>query len=516
MLALYVETLLMLGAAYFVGAALACLIRRGLSMERRRAVPAERRVDPLPEAVQPAAGARFGRPAHHAEPARPPAPVQPAPAAPKPAPVAAAVEPPQDLKRIALIDAALEAKLNKQGVARYDQIAAWLKPDIRRFSEQLGLKDRISRENWIEQAQVLAKGGETQYSRRRARGEAAIASPTPDEGERRTMAPAVPSPRPSTRGAAAVAAEIATAAVARAPAAPSPPASPASPQPPPVATIPANVAERAAFAIERRPEPPAPQVAGVSGEPAAGAMPATPPPAVPIRPTVPPARDNLRRISHIDAGAEQLLVAEGVTRYSNIAQWTPADVTRFDRLVGGGSRVQRENWVEQAQILSRGGDTAFSRGFDRGSGNGAASPSAPAPDSGIIESAVAPPPKPDLSSLRSLRGQDRAEEPGPEAALAAASQDKVIRAPAGNDLKRIRGIGVLIEKKLNSMGVASYEQIANWTAQDIDRVSQQLDFKGRIERENWVEQARILASGGATEFSRRFDSGELETSRYKT
>ena len=84
-----------------------------------------------------------------------------------------------------------------------------------------------------------------------------------------------------------------------------------------------------------------------------------------------------------------------------------------------------------------------------------------------------------------------------------------------DDLKRIRGIGVLIEKKLNSMGVAAYEQIANWTAADIDRVSQSLDFKGRIERENWIEQARILASGGATEFSRRVDRGEMDTGQPK-
>ena len=54
------------------------------------------------------------------------------------------------------------------------------------------------------------------------------------------------------------------------------------------------------------------------------------------------------------------------------------------------------------------------------------------------------------------------------------------------------------------------------TAADIDRVSQSLDFKGRIKRENWVEQARILASGGATEFSRRVDRGAVETSRYKS
>jgi predicted flap endonuclease-1-like 5' DNA nuclease len=83
------------------------------------------------------------------------------------------------------------------------------------------------------------------------------------------------------------------------------------------------------------------------------------------------------------------------------------------------------------------------------------------------------------------------------------------------DLKRIRGIGVLIERRLNAMQIVSYEQIANWTAEDIERVSRTLDFKGRIERENWVEQARILASGGATEFSRRVDRGDVETGRYR-
>ncbi len=82
-----------------------------------------------------------------------------------------------------------------------------------------------------------------------------------------------------------------------------------------------------------------------------------------------------------------------------------------------------------------------------------------------------------------------------------------------DDLKRIRGIGVLIEKRLNAMGVSRYEQIANWTSGDIDRVSQMLEFKGRIERESWVEQARILSSGGQTEFSRRVDRGEVDTSR---
>jgi predicted flap endonuclease-1-like 5' DNA nuclease len=99
----------------------------------------------------------------------------------------------------------------------------------------------------------------------------------------------------------------------------------------------------------------------------------------------------------------------------------------------------------------------------------------------------------------------------------AANLEVVERKPATSghidDLKRIRGIGVLIEKRLNAMGVTRYEHIANWTSGDIDRVSQVLEFGGRIEREAWVEQARILSSGGQTEFSRRVDRGEFDTSR---
>ncbi len=109
----------------------------------------------------------------------------------------------------------------------------------------------------------------------------------------------------------------------------------------------------------------------------------------------------------------------------------------------------------------------------------------------------------------------RSAEPGPDQAQRGTADSKVLRSAPREDLKRIRGIGVLIENRLNAMGVVAYEQIANWTAADIDRVSQSLDFKGRIERENWVEQARILASGGATEFSRRVDRGEMDTGRYK-
>ncbi|MEM6379511.1 MAG: hypothetical protein AAF705_14995, partial [Bacteroidota bacterium] len=64
---------------------------------------------------------------------------------------------------------------------------------------------------------------------------------------------------------------------------------------------------------------------------------------------------------------------------------------------------------------------------------------------------------------------------------------------ARDDLSRIDGIGPFIEKKLNDANVYTFEQIANWSAQDIKQVTQQIQyFEGRIEKDNWVGQAEIL------------------------
>ena len=67
-----------------------------------------------------------------------------------------------------------------------------------------------------------------------------------------------------------------------------------------------------------------------------------------------------------------------------------------------------------------------------------------------------------------------------------------------DDLKKISGVGPAIEKKLHKMGVTSYQQIANWGSADIEKADEVLNFKGRIIREKWVEQANILANDGET------------------
>ena len=78
-------------------------------------------------------------------------------------------------------------------------------------------------------------------------------------------------------------------------------------------------------------------------------------------------------------------------------------------------------------------------------------------------------------------------KPAPTKAAAAPVADKP------DDLKRIKGIGPAIEARLNKMDITSFAQIAAWSQSDIDTISQSLSFKGRIERENWIEQAGTLA-----------------------
>jgi len=531
MLALGLQTLLLMSAAYCLGAALACLVRRSLFAGTARAARGvARHVEPLPEVDPDVMGARrFVRGGLEADGTAGPQPA--AAAAPRLAPAQADDGAPQDLKCIHAIDAATEAALNRLGVHRYDAISRWMRGDLDRIAQALGIRrQRMNRENWIEQAQMLASGVETHYARRRARGETASATPTPDQGERRRLVaqprPATPTRRaaPSLAPAAIAAAPRGTAAAGGAPSA----GAPAS------VSLPPKVSERAAFAraqlastaaalpprspvASTRPAPqPAPAIPA-----AAQTTPSAIEPARPVRPAPASGVDNLQRIRGIDAAMAQRLAAAGVSRYAQIATWSAAEVSRFDRDLAADGRIARENWIEQAQILMRGGDTTFSRAFDRGALAAARPASAPKPGEPVAEAAAdasrPAPARPQLlGTLRSVRSQAyQNPEPGPEAAHRVGSYNRVVRSAPPQDLKRIRGIGVLIERRLNAMQIATYEQIANWTAEDIERVSRTLDFKGRIERENWVEQARILASGGATEFSRRVDRGDVETGRYR-
>ncbi|MEM9715561.1 MAG: 50S ribosomal protein L21, partial [Pseudomonadota bacterium] len=64
-----------------------------------------------------------------------------------------------------------------------------------------------------------------------------------------------------------------------------------------------------------------------------------------------------------------------------------------------------------------------------------------------------------------------------------------------DDLKLISGVGPKLEEKLHANGIFHYDQIAAWTAAEIAYVDDQLSFKGRIERDDWIGQAKELMKG---------------------
>jgi branched-chain amino acid transport system ATP-binding protein len=90
-----------------------------------------------------------------------------------------------------------------------------------------------------------------------------------------------------------------------------------------------------------------------------------------------------------------------------------------------------------------------------------------------------------------------------------------LAAPRGgkaDNLTRIKGIGTVNEKKLNDHGIFHFDQIGAWKKADVEAAEAYLAFDGRIAREEWVKQAKLLGQGKDTEFSRRVDAGKVATS----
>lgn len=91
-------------------------------------------------------------------------------------------------------------------------------------------------------------------------------------------------------------------------------------------------------------------------------------------------------------------------------------------------------------------------------------------------------------------------------AVAAGAQDARLDAQEhSDDLTRIKGLGPKLAATLGELGVNRFDQIAAWSDADIDRIDAQLGrFQGRIRRDDWVEQARLLAASDTAGFEARF------------
>ncbi|MCI2398022.1 NADH-quinone oxidoreductase subunit NuoE [Aliiroseovarius subalbicans] len=111
----------------------------------------------------------------------------------------------------------------------------------------------------------------------------------------------------------------------------------------------------------------------------------------------------------------------------------------------------------------------------------------------------------------------KAKAPKPAKAVAdaptgAAKKPRTLKGPrkaGADDLKQLKGVGPKLEQTLNELGFYHFDQVAKWTADEISWVDDNLKFKGRIERDGWVDQAKTLAAGGETAFSKKMKKGDV-------
>lgn len=107
----------------------------------------------------------------------------------------------------------------------------------------------------------------------------------------------------------------------------------------------------------------------------------------------------------------------------------------------------------------------------------------------ILASGAKPAPK----KKAAAKPAAKKDEPKAEAPKKAAPKKAAAKSEGGDDLSKLAGVGPVLVKKLNEAGITTFAQIAGWSADDIAKVDEELSLKGRIERDDWVAQAKELA-----------------------
>ena len=192
-----------------------------------------------------------------------------------------------------------------------------------------------------------------------------------------------------------------------------------------------------------------------------------------------------------EAAAEAAPAAEPVAEAEPEAvapEPTPEPVSEEPTAVEPAPAPAAAALAMKSTLLAGESELASRKGTWRYEGGGAA----PAPVAAASE---------DYDGDGVLEGTDEGEKPSTMAAP---------REGGGDDLKQIKGVGPKMQDMLNGMGFWHFDQIAAWTDQEVAWVDANLEgFKGRVSRDGWVEQAKILAAGGETEFSKRVEDGDV-------
>ena len=125
---------------------------------------------------------------------------------------------------------------------------------------------------------------------------------------------------------------------------------------------------------------------------------------------------------------------------------------------------------------------------------------AKAPAAAKAEAAAAKP-----AAKTAAKASAKAEAAAP--AVGEGTKPKALKAPRkgqADDLKQIEGIGPALEKLCNELGIYHFDQIAGWGVDEVAWMDTNLKgFKGRVSRDRWVAQAKLIGEVGMEEFLRR-------------
>ncbi len=237
--------------------------------------------------------------------------------------------------------------------------------------------------------------------------------------------------------------------------------------------------------------------------------------------------DNLLRISGVGPKNEKILHSLGYFHFDQIAAWTPENVSWVDDHLKFNGRIDREEWINQSRLLADGNDAEFTRLY--GTGGEGSKEAGSRTVRGPQEKAEMAAPSAALMSAN-IAADKLAAEKAAAAKAAAAADEKaaasgkmakpkgIAKARGGkpDDLQRISGIGPKNESILHSLGFFHFDQIAAWTATEVNWVDDHLRFNGRIKREEWIRQARLLFEGKEAEFAKLYGTGGLKNKKGET
>jgi predicted flap endonuclease-1-like 5' DNA nuclease len=283
-------------------------------------------------------------------------------------------------------------------------------------------------------------------------------------------------------------------------------------------------------------------------------------------------KDDLTQIKGLNPGLEASLNNHGIYHYDQIASWSDENTAWADNTLNLKGKAKNEDWAGQAKSMISEKKTTLSTATSTtktatspktptsatspvAATSAAASAKETTPTHKQTPQVLSTPHNGDKDNLSKIKGKAKNEDGGRQAksissdkkgalstdttktptsttspvagtSSAAASAKEttpthkqtpqVLSAPRNGDkdnLSKIKGVGMKIEDALNEIGIYHFDQIAAWTEKNIEWADNSLGFPGRANREKWVEQAKLLASGEETDFSKRVDAGEVKSSK---